>query len=65
MGGFNEFFGEKTDEKEVDCYGLGNYNERGEKLINCFKNNKLFIKILALNMIRDRYMWKKPDDTNR
>src|SRR5678815_2678839 len=43
MGDFNASVGEGSDEKVVGKYGLGKRNERGQRLIEFRKKNKLVI----------------------
>ena len=65
MGDFNAIVGKKPDGKEVSCCGLGNQNERREKLVHFCKNNKLFItNPWFKHDKRQRYTWKKPGDTS-
>src|SRR6476661_11029494 len=43
MGDWNAVVGEEGDEKVVGKYGLGERNERGEKLVEFCKRNKLIV----------------------
>jgi len=66
MGDWNAVVGEGRDEKEVGSYGLGKRNERGEKLVEFCKKNKLMITNTWFEQEkRRRYTWKKPGDTGR
>ena len=66
MGDFNAVVGEGRDGKEVGSYGLGSRNERGEKLVEFCKRNKLMITNTWFEQEkRRRYTWKKPGDTGR
>ena len=66
MGDWNAVVRERRDEKEVGSYGLGKRNERGEKLVEFCKKNKLMITNTWFEQEkRRRYTWKKPGDTGR
>ena len=41
MGDWNAVVGEEGDGKEVGMYGLGQRNDRGDKLVEFCKRNKL------------------------
>src|SRR6476661_9971545 len=43
MGDWNAVVGEEGEEKVVGKYGLGERNERGEKLVEFCKRNKLIV----------------------
>jgi len=66
MGDWNAVVGEEGDEKVVGKYGLGERNERGEKLVEFCKRNKLIVSNTWFQQEkRRRYTWKKPGDTAR
>jgi hypothetical protein len=66
MGDWNAVVGEGKDQHEIGDYGLGLRNERGEKLVNFCRRQKL----MATNtwfqqQKRRRYTWKMPGDNGR
>lgn len=66
LGDWNAVVGEGRVEKEVGSFGLGNRNERGEKLIEFCKRRKLMVTNTWFEQpSRRRYTWKKPGDTGR
>ena len=66
MGDMNAVVGEGRDEMEVGKFGLGKRNDRGERLVEFCKGNKLMITNTWFEQEkRRRYTWKKPGDTGR
>ena len=66
MGDFNASVGEGEEGKEVGKYGLGIRNERGQKLVEFCKRQKLMVtNTWFQHEKRRRYTWKKPGDTGR
>ncbi len=66
MGDMNAVVGEGRDEKEVGKFGLGQRNDRGERLVEFCKSNDLVVTNTWFEQEkRRRYTWKKPGDTGR
>ena len=66
MGDMNAVVGEGRNEMEVGKFGLGKRNDRGERLVEFCKGNKLMITNTWFEQEkRRRYTWKKPGDTGR
>jgi len=63
MGDWNAVVGEGRDENEVGLYGLGQRNDRWDKLVEFCRNNKFMVTNTWFQQhIRRRYTWKKPGD---
>jgi len=66
MGDMNAVVGEGRDGMEVGKFGLGKRNDRGERVVEFCKRNKLMITNTWFEQEkRRRYTWKKPGDTGR
>jgi len=66
MGDWNAVVGEGRDEREVGSFGLGQRNERGDRLVEfCKKNKFVATNTWFKQEKRRRYTWKKPGDTTR
>ena len=66
MGDWNAVVGEGRDGQEIGEFGLGNRNDRGERLVEFCKRNKLVVTNTWYQQEkRRRYTWKKPGDTGR
>jgi exonuclease III len=66
MGDWNAVVGEGREGMEVGEFGLGNRNDRGEKLVEFCQRNKLVVTNTWFQQEkRRRYTWKKPGDTGR
>ena len=63
MDDLNAKVGNKQVEKTVGKYGIGDKNERGERLIGFCEKNKLIIaNTFFKHPIRRLYTWKSPGD---
>ena len=61
MGDLNAKFGEERYENIVGMHGFGRINERGERLIQFCRENKLLIaNTLFQQPVRKLYTWKSP-----
>ena len=66
MGDWNAVVGEGRDGQEIGEFGLGNRNDRGERLMEFCKGNKFVVTNTWFQQEkRRRYTWKKPGDTGR
>ncbi|VVC30385.1 Endonuclease/exonuclease/phosphatase,Reverse transcriptase domain [Cinara cedri] len=66
MGDWNAVVGEESLGRIIGNYGLGNRNERGDRLIDFFSNHELLItNTYFKHHPRRRYTWKMPGDINR
>ncbi|XP_063636139.1 uncharacterized protein LOC134806748 [Cydia splendana] len=66
LGDFNAVVGDIKDGDVTGKWGLGNRNERGERLINFCKQYDLYITNTMFEMPkRRRYTWKMPGDIAR
>src|SRR5580658_10458105 len=66
MGDWNAIVGEGRDELVIGKFGLGVRNERGERMIEFCKRNKLVVTNTWFEQEkRRRYTWKKPGDSGR
>src|SRR5580692_11321670 len=66
MGDWNAIVGEGRDELVIGKFGLGVRNERGERIIEFCKRNKLVVTNTWFEQEkRRRYTWKKPGDSGR
>ena len=66
MGDFNAKVGNERNEDIVGPWGLGDINERGERLIDWCKENGLMVaNTWYKNHARRRYTWISPGDRTR
>lgn len=66
MGDWNAEIGEGGDGKEVGQFGLGKRNERGARLVEFAKKNKLVVTNTCYQQhARRRYTWQSPGDRAR
>ena len=66
MGDWNAVVGEGRDELAVGKFGLGVRNERGEKLVEFCKRNKMVVTNTWFEQHkRRRYTWRHPGGTNK
>src|ERR1044072_5406888 len=66
MGDMNAVVGKGRDGMEVGKFGLGKRNDRGERVVEFCKRNKLMITNTWFEQEkRRRYTWQKPGDTGR
>ena len=66
MGDWNAVVGEGRDELVVGKFGLGLKNERGEKLIDFRKSNKMVVTNTWFEQEkRRRYTWRNPGGKSR
>ena len=66
MGDMNAVVGEGRDGQEIGKFGLGQRNERGERLVEFCKRNRMVITNTWFEQEkRRRYTWKKPGDNGR
>ncbi|GFR99710.1 craniofacial development protein 2-like [Elysia marginata] len=67
MGDFNAKVGTTTMSKSIDREGLGETNERGERLIiqYCEKRELSIVNTLFIQPKRRLYTWKSPGDLFR
>ena len=63
MGDFNTKVGNKCQDITVGSYGLGERNDRGERLAEWCKNNKFMIaNTWFKNHLRRLWIWKIPNE---
>ena len=66
MGDFNAKVGCNSYNKITGNFGLGERNERGERLLQfCEENNLVITNTLFEHPLRRRYTWKQPGDGHR
>ena len=66
MGDWNASVGEGDEEKYIGKYGLGKRNERGQKLVDFCRRQKLIVTNTWFQQgKRRRYTWKAPGDRAR
>jgi len=66
MGDWNAIVGEEKVKNITGDYGLGNWNDRGDQLLEFCAKHKLIITNTCFNHLkRRRYTWKMPGDINR
>ena len=66
MGDFNAKVGKEKYEKIAGSHGLGNRNERGDRLIEfCQQNNLCVVNTWFQQPTRRLYTWKSPGGTTR
>lgn len=66
MGDWNAVVGQESLEHIIGNYGLGNRNERGDRLIDfCSKHELLITNTYFNHHPRRRYTWKMPGDRGR
>ena len=66
MGDFNAKVGKEKYEKIAGTHGLGNRNERGDRLIEfCQQNNLCVVNTWLQQPTRRLYIWKSPGGTTR
>ena len=65
MGDWNAVVGEGQEEKAVGMYGLGNRNDRGDKLVEFCRRRDLMITNTWFKQEKRRYTWKAPGDVTR
>src|SRR6478609_7005701 len=66
MGDFNAVVGKGKEDSVVEKFGLGNRNDRGERLIEFCKSQNLVITNTCFDQEkRRRYTWKSPGDLRR
>ena len=66
MGDFNAKVGKEKYEKIIGTYGLGNRNERGDRLIEFCQHNKLcVVNTWFQQPTRRLYTWNSPGGTTR
>ena len=53
MGDFNSKVGEERIDNIIGPYGLGEINERGEKLVDWCKQQELVVTIIGLQTIHE------------
>lgn len=66
LGDFNDKVEEETDGPVVRKYGLGEKNERGDRMVEFAKQHKIVIcNTMFKNHWRKLYTWKNPGDLQR
>ena len=66
MGDWNAVVGEQKEENCVGEFGLGRRNDRGQRLIEFCKQQKMVVTNTCFKQEkRRRYTWKAPGDTER
>lgn len=66
MGDWNAIVGEGAEGQEVGAFGLGTRNERGDRLVDFFKQHDMTITNTFQNIHRrKRYTWKMPGNIGR
>ena len=66
MGDFNAKVGEGRSTNVVGPYGLGQRNDRGEKLVNwCLENNQVILNTWFRHQKRRLWTWKSPGNRTK